>query len=366
MTEGRFHALARPPERNYGCRVSDEYTYRGLRTVLLENAPLRIGILLDKGADIMEFLYKPLDVDFMYRAPGGVRNPSLAVPSAPNPSGAYLDYWEGGWQEVFPVAGWPSSYKGAAYGLHGEVSLMPWHHSIVADEPGCVAVHFWVRGWRSPFLLEKTLSLEGEEPVLHIEERVTNEGCVAMDFMWGHHPVIGAPFLGEDCRVWTPAGTLITPDPAGWPATRLKQHRSTWPWAEDHIGRPVDLSNVPPPDAGLAEAAYMTGLREGWFAITSRRHRLGFALSWPAAVFPWIWYWSVAGGEREAPFYGRNYCLALEPFTSYPTRFEEARAASTHRTLGPGETLEAHLAASVFQGDGEVRSVSPEGEVELS
>ena len=44
-------------ERNYGCRVSDSWTYRGLKTVVLENELLRIVILADKGADIYQFVY---------------------------------------------------------------------------------------------------------------------------------------------------------------------------------------------------------------------------------------------------------------------------------------------------------------------
>ena len=55
-------------ERNYGCRVSDSWTYRGLKTVVLENELLRIVILADKGADIYQFVYKPLDVDFLWRS----------------------------------------------------------------------------------------------------------------------------------------------------------------------------------------------------------------------------------------------------------------------------------------------------------
>ena len=39
-------------ERSHGCRVSDAWTYRGLRTVVLENEVLRVVILIDKGADI--------------------------------------------------------------------------------------------------------------------------------------------------------------------------------------------------------------------------------------------------------------------------------------------------------------------------
>ncbi len=30
-------------ERNHGCRISADYTYRGLKTVIMENEKLRIG-----------------------------------------------------------------------------------------------------------------------------------------------------------------------------------------------------------------------------------------------------------------------------------------------------------------------------------
>lgn len=51
-------------DRNFGCRINDEMTFRGLRLIIMENDLLRIGILLDKGTSIYEFLYKPQDVDF--------------------------------------------------------------------------------------------------------------------------------------------------------------------------------------------------------------------------------------------------------------------------------------------------------------
>ncbi len=55
------------------CRISDEWTYKGLRTVILENDLLRVVILVDRGSDIIEFRYKPYDVDFLLRRPRGIR-----------------------------------------------------------------------------------------------------------------------------------------------------------------------------------------------------------------------------------------------------------------------------------------------------
>jgi hypothetical protein len=44
--------------RNYGCRLHTDYSYKNLRVAILENDLLRVSVLVDKGADIFELLYK--------------------------------------------------------------------------------------------------------------------------------------------------------------------------------------------------------------------------------------------------------------------------------------------------------------------
>ena len=89
------------PQRNWGARVL-EYQYKGMSAVLLENEKLRVGVLVGKGTDIFEFNYKPTDTDFVWLAPGGVRNPASYLSTAPDPLATFLDYYPGGWQEIFP------------------------------------------------------------------------------------------------------------------------------------------------------------------------------------------------------------------------------------------------------------------------
>ena len=67
--------------RNHGCRISDGWRYEGMQTLILENELLRVVVLVDKGSDIIEFRYKPRDLDFLFFAPGG--SMSTAAPSRP-------------------------------------------------------------------------------------------------------------------------------------------------------------------------------------------------------------------------------------------------------------------------------------------
>ena len=105
-------------ERNFGCRLT-EMTYRGLKSLVMENELLRVTILVDKGTDVFEFLHKPTDTDFMWRSPLGVRATRNFVPSNPRADGPFLDYYFGGWQECFPVGGYPTTVEDGEFGLHG-------------------------------------------------------------------------------------------------------------------------------------------------------------------------------------------------------------------------------------------------------
>ena len=93
-----------PIRRNYGCRIS-EFSFKGLRTVVMENEMLRIGILVDKGTDIYEFLYKPLDIDCMWQSRISIRGWQPRQESVPSIMGPFLDFYFGGWQELFPNTG---------------------------------------------------------------------------------------------------------------------------------------------------------------------------------------------------------------------------------------------------------------------
>jgi galactose mutarotase-like enzyme len=353
--------------RNHGCRISDAWTFNGLQTLIIENELLRVTVLAGKGSDIVEFRYKPFDLDFLYSAPGGIRNPTREPLSAPS-GGPFLDYFSGGWNEVLPNGGPPVTYKGAELGQHGEISLLPWEYAILEDSPAQVAVKLWVRPLRTPFFLEKTLSMVPGRAALFIDERLVNEGGEPLHFMWGHHIAFGRPFLEEGAVIDVPARRFIVHEAMAGFEPRRFQPEADGPWPQTNApdGSPVDASVVPA--YGMQEAlemAYATELTDGWYAMTNQVKQIGFGIHFDPTVFGYLWYWQQLGDvARGYPWWGRTHTAALEPWTSYPTNgLNEAIDNGSARSLQPGEALETKLVAVAYAGVKRVGAVRASGEV---
>ena len=351
-----------PAYRNHQCRLA-EYTFQGQRVLFLENEFLRVGVLVDKGADIFQFLHKPTDTEFMLHTPRGIRPP--AVQSVASSWGSFLDYYEGGWQEILPNGGPACTYKGIEFGLHGEVSTVPWNCAIDVDTPDSVRVTLSVRPFRTPFFLQRSMTLRQGESNLLIEETLSNEGREPMQYMWGHHPAFGAPFLGPECHVDLPGDVLTVETFAGAAGTRLHGgHRHRWPMVTEREVAALDFSRPDPSGTGHEDLGYVVDLPEGWYALTNQKTQVGFALTWSLETFPYLWVWRQFNQSNGYPWYGQVYTLALEPWTSYPSAgLLAAIANGTAATIEPGESRHAWLRAVAYEGLTTVSGVSPAGVV---
>ena len=359
-------------ERTDGCRISDAWTYRGLKTVVMENELIRVTILADKGADIYEFIHKPTDTDFMWRTPWGVRDPQRFIPTTGWPGGIWQDVYEGGWQTLAPTAGPPMTYAGAEIGQHSEATTMPWDVQILDDSPGRVSARFWVRTYRTPFFIEKTLTIESGNPVLTVEESIVNEAEEESDAVWGQHIALGPPFLSEHCRLDIPSAKFIVPGEGVESERRLQSGQiGEWPMAEknpagDGKGQ-VDLHDIPPRSDRVQDYMSFTDLTDGWYALTNPVRRVGFAFVFPKETFRYLWYWQVFGGGRGYPWYGRTYNVGLEPFSSLPNGLPMPGAGEpTSMRLVAGERRSVTMKAIAYvppESAAGVQSVSPDGTV---
>ena len=311
-------------------RVNTEWTYRGLRAVILENRLLQIIILPEAGAKIWQIRYKPHDADLLWN------NPRIAP--ARLPIGArYDDVWSGGWDELFPndeIA----TIEGEPYPDHGELWTGEWQfepfHS--SDEAG-VRLEFTTP--ISAVRVEKRIMIRSGESRIHFLHNLTNTGNTDFSFLWKLHPAMA---VTPQHRIDFPPMRVVL-EPA-FPGTLASaRFPAEWPLLRTGSGE-IDLRRIPPHEERQLYFFYGTQLQAGWFALTNTATNLACALQFDESVFSSAWLFATYGGWR-------NYNVAvLEPCTGYPLNFEAMKTAGRHRVLAPGASLRTNVSFIVQEG----------------
>ncbi len=343
-----------------------EHVLGGMRAVTIENRFLSATVLPEKGADVYSLVYKPRAMDVLWKSPWGLRKPRIEVFDAATSETAWLEQYEGGWQELFPNGGDACTYGDTMLSFHGEASVSAWDYTVRRRSAGSVVVEFTTALARSPFHLRRTISVDQSLPALIIEERIENRGDQDLHFMWGHHPAFGAPFLDGGCRLQAPARMFLAHDIEIAPVCRIPAgSRGSWPLLDGKEGRKVDLSIVPPSNERIAEFGYLCDLDDGWYGLTNGSLGFGFGLAWPKEVFPYVWFWQEFRGSTADPWKEDCYVMAVEPFTSIPgVGLVKAIESGTAPVLKAGASIDARLAATFFDA-GDLESISADGVARL-
>jgi hypothetical protein len=77
---------------------------------------------------------------------------------------------------------------------------------------------------------------------------------------------------------------------------------------------------------------------------------LAIEFEWDKNIFPYLWYWQEFGRSNEYPWFGKNFNIGLEPFSSFPTNgISEAVNNQSALQFGPGEKKVASSNFKVFE-----------------
>lgn len=266
----------------------------------------------------------------------------------------WLSEYRGGWQELFPNAGADCVVAGTPLPFHGEVSAGRWE--VVAEDHSSVTLRCPAR---LPVVLERTMRLATGNPTLLIEEQVTNEADLPVDFVWGHHPAFD---VAPDSRIDLPGRAVRADDGLdGTPADLQPGGVGRWPTAIGRDGREVDLRIVP--DAPRQRLVYLPDVADGWAAIRDLKRRRGIGLAWDVATFPHVWLWQEIGGPGF-PWYGRARITAMEPQTAWPADgLSGAIGRGQAHRIEPGGTKTSWLTLSLFEPRGPVAGVNRDGTI---
>jgi hypothetical protein len=311
----------------------------------MENRYLRVTVLPERGGAIFELLWKPTDVDLLWRWERGLR-PTNYVPSVDLGEGNYQDHFFGGWDVLFPTVDRFQPVTPLPMGYHGEVAVLPWQWRTIADEPDEVAAELRVRCVRAPFEIVRVLRLR-PAPELVIETTIVNTSEAEVHYAIGEHIAVSAePFLPG--RLRARGGTVTTPGgPHDARARLAPAQTSAWPWATHADGTSVDVSALDVNMLGTSDVMGVVDLHEPKIAFEPAGGRSPrFSISWDSALMPSLLLWFGLGGDTEPPWFGSTSLIAVEPMSLLPWE-----GANRLPTIGPSERLRGRTVVRV-EGDG--------------
>lgn len=326
-------------------KASLDWTYRGMRTLILESDLVKVSILLDKGSDIFEVIYKPADTDVMFHSPTGYKNSKTHVERISRQEDEFADNYGGGWNDVFPNYGFVSSNRGTRFGSHGESALLPWVCDRIKNAGNKATVNLSLDCVRYPLRAEKILALDGS--IFSLIEDIQNVGEQDIELSWAQHIAYGEPFVSHDLQIDIPAIRAVS---HGYDMSheRIKREmKFTWPLGPGLDGRSVDLSKIPDRSARIQEDFPIIELREPYYTLYNTSLDLGVTLRWNS-TFRYLWYW-LNWGILDYPWFGRARTLALEPTTtSNTTGLQNQIRDGTAMTLAPGGKIRGEIEMNLY------------------
>jgi galactose mutarotase-like enzyme len=244
-----------------------------------------------------------------------ILNPQEVFSQQRDTNNQFEDYYYGGWQEILPNSP-PIDYRGAQLGQHGEVSLIPWDYAILNQSTEEVSLKVWTRPLRYPILIEKTLTLKKGSPSLYIDETLTNESNTEQHLMWGHHIAFGLPFLKDGATIETSATRFVAEEKM--PEHRIFKPKITqdWPMVDTIAPGKTDASIIMKASEGkFSDLAYLDNFKDqAYYKLIT--DQMSFTVKWDKSIFKSLWYWQERYASQDAPWWGKTFAVALEPWTN--------------------------------------------------
>ena len=347
-------------ERNVGCRFQEIY-WNGMRCLVLENQFLHITVVLDRGADILEFNYKKTDTDFVWRNPMGL-SPMKKLQYVPAVGDVYGDNYFGGFFEIIPSIGGCGDYQGIHFEGYCESNCLPWEYEVVCDTEECIHLNCFVRLNKLPLEVSREMLLYKDSPTLYIEEKVTNLGRIPIDFQWGWHPNIGGGFLNENCVIDMPEGKMSVMRES---QRFSKNAVGEWPNlnepGKEDIG--IDYSRILPPGTMINELVDVELSGKGWAAVRDTESGIGIGFSWNPEVFPYAAIWKCSEHKQGLFRLGGTYVMCFLLRSQKTMGLPDSVDAEETVPLAGETSLNSYLTITVFEDKRQVVNVTRKGNV---
>lgn len=302
-------------DRKQGCRFC-EVIYRGFKTLIIENNKIRFMVLVEKGTDIVSFVYKPTDTELVWTNPMG-QSCLDRLQVAPYDTDIYNDDYVGGWFEITPNAGGTLEHRGQHFYGHSELTHLPWDYRVLTDSEELLELEFYVRLGRYPFVVKKVLRLHNGRAQIEVSEEIENVGDVDLEYLYAYHPSVGEPFLDENCVI-------------------------DMPFLEKKI-------NMPPKKSGVQTFDIYTNINEASGRIYNTKTGLCFNIEWTKETLNSCAIWIDACNGCGINALGGRYVCCILPYNSDRFGLDQAANAGTAPILKAHEKVTVGYKISVTE-----------------
>ncbi len=341
-------------------RFTRSSEYKGAELLVLENDKMSVTIVPEKGSDIVRISHKSRkDVNLLFKSPMGFHRLGSVVPSIGTADSGFMDYYEGGWQDLIPNTGFASTHRGASWGLHGETALLPWTAER-RDDGDVATVRLTTDCVRYPIRVVKDITLRDGEGTLRVGEDAINLGEQDVEFAWVQHIVFDRPLVNEGMNVDLKARKAVA---AAYRQTRLEAGTPfRWPNAPARDGSTIRMDQGPPTKARFEDNLFID-IDEPWYAIRSSNIGLTVGVSWNKEAYKGLWFW-LNHGALDYPWFGRTRNLGLEPASTLTENgLREYVNEKSVLRLDKGKSIKSRVALSIQEGVDEVKRVKPDGSI---
>lgn len=285
---------------------------------------LIVEFLPEKGGDIYKICIDRTNI--LWESPWGISKLGNRIDFCHTSKERWLQSYPGGWQILFPNAGDDSYNYGVMHNFHGEACQVPWTYKLGEVTDTKVQIIFSTLLYKSPFAMERIVTIDEVEQCIELKESVTNQGQQALYAEWGQHIAFGAPFIGPGTRLEAPARSVESYERDS-ELSRLKKGVFSWP-IEDMS---CDLGHVPSGKA--TDFAILKELTMGCYTIINDKMDLRVRVEWDVDTMPNLWLWQEFNGLQDYPFYGACYVMGVEPNSA-------SHEAGLQESIQRGEAIE--------------------------
>lgn len=289
--------------------------FRGREAIQIENALLRVTVLLE-GGHIAEVLHKQSGINPLWQPPWPSIEPSAyqSIHDAQFGSDPENRLLAGimGHNLCLDLFGPPSDEEAAAgLTVHGESSLV--RYEFTASESGIrAAAHFPLSALR----FERRILLDSDHPSALISETVENLLPMDRPLAWTQHVTLGPPFLENGVTRFAHNATRSQVfGPPSFGESELQAGAEfTWPLAPAREGHSVDLStfSAKPRSASFTTHLMDPGSEETFVTAFHPKWNLSLTCRWQRSDFPWLGLWEENRSREAPPWNGQTVALGLE------------------------------------------------------